>query len=254
MTTEVTIPWSSWVRVSLWFFLQAASHTHCLLYNFVSQGRSHSDPNRNVYDQEWGDLGTGCLVCVCGGGAWVLQQRMAFECPLFMLLLPSAILIFWKKNICGQYFLPIKSLALVSTPKWCLTFKWWCRHCHRLLWTTSLATTLGVHEMRRQLCHFIISPPAPLSFFKGKWPGLISSLTINYWLFSKIKFTSPEQWPLWRILNHHWRSRKQFQKRNCVLGLGSDSECFWHKRSLASPADCLEGAMFMWKHTSQYIC
>lgn len=38
MTTEVTILGSFGAGVSLWLSLHSASHTHCMLYSFVSQG------------------------------------------------------------------------------------------------------------------------------------------------------------------------------------------------------------------------
>lgn len=117
---EVITLWSSWAGVSLWFSFHSASHTHCLLYNFIGQGNSNSDPTENVYDQ--GDLDTVYQLhvwrCSC------VAAEDGFEYPLCLLLLSSTILIFQKKKISSQYFLPTKSLAPVPIPKWGLTFKW----------------------------------------------------------------------------------------------------------------------------------
>lgn len=131
------------------FALPPLSFPHSLLAaQFSYQGTSHSDTTENVYAQEWGDLDVGHTVCVCVG-APVPQQRMAFACPLFLLLLSSTLLTSCKKNISGHYFLPTKSLAPASTQNedWPLK-EWWC-HGHQLLWTSSFATAFSANEMRK---------------------------------------------------------------------------------------------------------
>ena len=67
------------------------------------------------------------------------------------------ILIFWKKTISCQYFLPAKSLAPASTLEWGLIFKVWCYHYHRPLWTPTLATALSANGMRKTTCHLRVA-------------------------------------------------------------------------------------------------
>ena len=79
------------------------------------------------------------------------------------------IIIFWKKTISHQCFLPAKSLAPASTLEWGLIFKVCCYHYHRPLWTP-LATALIANGMRKTTCHLRVD----FFFFKGAQPCLVS--------------------------------------------------------------------------------
>lgn len=109
---------SSWAGVSLLFSLHSASHTHCLLEDFVSHGSSNSDTLQNLSNRGGGDL-----------DMWHKWHRVkklytasvvTFKCPS---LLWSTLSIFWKNKTSGQYFLPTRGLAIASLPKGGMTFK-----------------------------------------------------------------------------------------------------------------------------------
>lgn len=162
LTTEVSIPWSSWAGVFRGLSLHSPPTLTARWTISLDRGVV---PAENVHHQDWGDLDTGHLLCVRRGPC--VEQRSTFARPFAF---AAAVI----RKMRGQHFLPTKNTGSsrlhqheAGSSQEC------CCHCHKLLWATSFATVLSANEMRKISLSLY-------SYFskKGKWPGLVSPLTV----------------------------------------------------------------------------